>query len=47
MLPAKTDPSYQEAYFAQNKRYDMLGPHVSKEQAIQHALNQINRVFGK
>lgn len=47
MLPAKTDPNYQEAFFAKNKHYDMLGPHVSKEQAIQHALNQINRIFGK
>ena len=47
MLPAKTDPNYQEAFFAKNKRYDMLGPRVSKKQALQHALNQINRVFGK
>lgn len=46
-MPSKNHPDYQEAFFAKHKHYDMLGPRVTKEQALQHALNQINRVFGK
>ena len=46
-MPSKTDPNYQEAFFTKYGHYDMLGPNVTKEQAIQHALNQINRIFGK
>lgn len=43
----KHSPTYQEEFFAKHKHYDMMGPRVSKEEALQHALNQINRVFGK
>lgn len=43
----KSQPDYQEKFFAKHKHYDMMGPRVTKEQALQHALNQINRAFGK
>lgn len=46
-MPSKTDPNYQEAFFTKHKHYDMMGPRVSKEQALQYAINQINRAFGK
>lgn len=46
-MPSKNHPDYQEAHFKKYGYYDMMGPRVSNEQAIQHALNQINRVFGK
>jgi len=43
----KTQPMTQEEHFNAKGYYSHMLPIPSKEEAMQHAINKINRAFGK
>jgi hypothetical protein len=43
----ETKPTTQEAYFAKHGFYSHLLPSPTKDEALQHAMNAIERAFGK
>jgi hypothetical protein len=43
----KNEPKTQEAYFAKHGYYSHMLPAPTREEALQHAMNQIEKAFGK